>query len=49
MISRIAVSSPPGVFKTMISRLAPSFAALSMERVMYSEEIGWTGASTAIL
>src|SRR4030066_367502 len=48
MISRIAESSPPGVFRTMISRLALSLAALSIERVMYSEEMGCTGASKEI-
>ena len=40
MISLIEVSSPPGVFRAMMSNRAFSFSALSIAFRMYSEVIG---------
>jgi hypothetical protein len=48
MISLIDESKPPGVFREMMTKLAFSLSALSMVSMMYSEVMGWMGASTVI-
>ena len=49
MISRIEVSSPPGVSRVRTTRSAPSRSARSRDRTTYSAVMGWMGASTRIL